>query len=1121
MTKKQVVSPQSSGGAGTLFEYRVAAIAYSYLVTGTHPPGLQAPVRSVGLQQRVNGHLLDDVVLSAETGPEALATEYQVKLTIAATARDEPFLSVITQGLHVLHDRGYEVTPGHLDLGLAARGDQRALDQLRRLAGIARGHTHHRSFRQLFQAHVTDHELRDRMRHVRDAVETAICAGAPDLGGVEASAHAFLSRLHVWPVADHDDGADFLGALDRIGPLAQAYGTEPIALFGHLAAIAQDWGVLAGDVDADSVRRQLRRRGLGLRTASTGNQQESLNSKDAEAVSRGPVSALDLDSEVADAERLLEAGDPSAAEVFNKIASTLDANRYHPHAAMMRRREATARQLTSQIEAANLGRVELAWDHLDAAQVWEAGFALNDGAGANALERLTERGQRVQKVAEAAVWVAKGSELDLLIRAFDQLKQDDPFRERAAAQLCEEAVAGSSLGILLDRQPELEAIARAAVRHGRGPGRQCGARIQMCLADATGRWSPLLPELQRNHPRTVVAWAYARYGRHLALSGDGAGAEFQYLTAIERACELGMYDDAADWLYALRTVRFWYDDPDDDHQHPLAQALRADARPSRLPGNPHTVELALRAMTDETKPAEALQRARRWRWQAVVRGVITEEIDAVRAMGRLLHRRGDFDAAVGCFVRAGAEDEAIAAARAFSESPVRIESQPWPFIEGCRAAAFAAVAAAADLVSDDHACEWLAIAIDEIAIADVERRRSPSARMRAFEVVAAFRDFLSDNMIEVLLEQIDLTLDRRPNLNADESIVKILVTASRAHSTAVPLIARALQDNVLMADAVLRHAPDVLAAHRETFGELLMPTSETHEHVHLALVSSGIDMGPVRQFAADRVDQYLSPRDYPPGRIIQHNGAWRIAVYASSLDPETRNQVARTMLERALERREATSSRSDTLRGLQRLTDDLTAEVRESLLPSVMEIAHGKHDGGPTDDILLGDVRRFGAPGDADKVRTLADVALQLAARLATSQRDQAEIVRIGLRLLTTADEPSQWRIGRALAWLPLPPDNDELQRCAFHSSPALRALAAYRWAQDTSSLPPTVATQLAHDRDRRVRTNLAEAIHDNAERLRHDDHAQQVMSILASDNRRSILASDNRRSIRAYVVAR
>ena len=283
-------------------------------------------------------------------------------------------------------------------------------------------------------------------------------------------------------------------------------------------------------------------------------------------------------------------------------------------------------------------------------------------------EQVSASTSRVSKVVDAAVWVTKGSDLDGLITTFDALEDGDPYRERAAAFLCEEAIADAQPDIVVDRREMLEAIARTAAGHDDGPTRRCGARVQMCIADATSQWAPLLPEIHRRYPRPIVAWAHARYGRHLALSGDGAGAQTQYLLAIERACMAAMFEEAADWLYALRTVRFWYTDFERDDQHPLAQALRPNAKPSQLPGSPHTAEHALRAMLDEGRPREALQRVKRWRWQAIVRAHLTEEIDAVESLGTLLRRHDEVDAAIECFVRAGAEKEAAAAARFLPEA---------------------------------------------------------------------------------------------------------------------------------------------------------------------------------------------------------------------------------------------------------------------------------------------------------------------------------------------------------------------------------------------------------------------------------------------------------------------
>jgi hypothetical protein len=189
----------------------------------------------------------------------------------------------------------------------------------------------------------------------------------------------------------------------------------------------------------------------------------------------------------------------------------------------------------------------------------------------------------------------------------------------------------------------------------------------------------------------IVAWVHARYARFLAVSGDGAGAQEQYLDAIERASTKEMFDEAAEWLYALPKVRWMYGMLPTDEQadeHSLARALRPHAKPSTLPGSQHTGELALGAMADETTPHEALQRCRLWRWQAVVRADRSEESHAVKGMGTLQERQGDIETAIQSDVRAGSVEKAVKAARNLPELRPHLE-QTTSLLRHRRAAAYA------------------------------------------------------------------------------------------------------------------------------------------------------------------------------------------------------------------------------------------------------------------------------------------------------------------------------------------------------------------------------------------------------------------------------------------------
>jgi hypothetical protein len=119
----------------------------------------------------------------------------------------------------------------------------------------------------------------------------------------------------------------------------------------------------------------------------------------------------------------------------------------------------------------------------------------------------------VLEAAEAAVWTAKGAELDTFVQAFDALGTDDQYRNRAAVFLAEEAIAADRTEIVTDRLEALRSIADEASKSRQEATRRCSVRLLMCLADATGEWPNLLREVRRE-PWQIVAWVRARYARH-------------------------------------------------------------------------------------------------------------------------------------------------------------------------------------------------------------------------------------------------------------------------------------------------------------------------------------------------------------------------------------------------------------------------------------------------------------------------------------------------------------------------------------------------------------------------------------------------------------------------------
>jgi hypothetical protein len=237
------------------------------------------------------------------------------------------------------------------------------------------------------------------------------------------------------------------------------------------------------------------------------------------------------------------------------------------------------------------------------------------------------------------------------------------------------------------------------------------------------------------------------------------------------------------------------------------------------------------------------------------------------------------------------------------------------------------------------------------------------------------------------------------------------------------------------------------------------------------------------------VELVLKLRLSEPNAYHGYAGADRAAVFASVLDQETRNQFARTMLERALDETELMYSRWNDLLGLYISTDFIDRETQAAVLPKVMEIARGERNGAPA-------VLSVNEP-------QLPALALRCAVRLSPDADQCVEIEQAGIAYLRGADEDRQWAVFRSLAQLPFETSRLDLHQCAVSTVPPLRALAAFRWAKDPAVLPHDQAAKLACDSDHDVRQALAYALRSADAALTPE--TQAIMETLALDVRRSI----------------
>jgi hypothetical protein len=268
----QLTSPLSTGDAGGIYEYDVAAVLLSRLLRGASVPvGIHAPVVRVAFQQSNEGYPLDDVVAWGNADPpaEEPRIQVQVKRSVKATAGDAAFIKVMAQAVTACGGQPEQIAERRLLFALAARPDRADnLHELAELTDCARAHEGAETFERLFREGITRKPLRNRLAEVSAAVATAACA--PDSRAVSPLTHQILRALHVWQVEEGPDGRDWRAELDGLADLAAEAGTTPTGIMSQLRSLAERFGPRSGNVNADHVRTELARFHIYLSPASTG-----------------------------------------------------------------------------------------------------------------------------------------------------------------------------------------------------------------------------------------------------------------------------------------------------------------------------------------------------------------------------------------------------------------------------------------------------------------------------------------------------------------------------------------------------------------------------------------------------------------------------------------------------------------------------------------------------------------------------------------------------------------------------------------------------------------------------------------------------------------------------------
>ncbi|MFE2262537.1 hypothetical protein [Streptomyces griseosporeus] len=256
-----------SGGGGTIYEYRVAALDLVGLLCGVQVPGLDVVPDTVCLQ-KANAFPLDDVVVLNRQGSYELAVQRQVKRTLEITPSSGPWRKTMRQCLASLDSFGDQIDADRHRLGLTAAGPIAALEALRELAASAAaqksatdflqelprlGQSYHRVWKHLTQT-------------VRDLLAESD-GNAPEDEAVYRSAYRIARRLvvQIEPTEQISPRYPALCAALQERVLHADTGIDAAAVFRMVEELAQEWGPRAGAIDAAMLRNRLRARGVALR----------------------------------------------------------------------------------------------------------------------------------------------------------------------------------------------------------------------------------------------------------------------------------------------------------------------------------------------------------------------------------------------------------------------------------------------------------------------------------------------------------------------------------------------------------------------------------------------------------------------------------------------------------------------------------------------------------------------------------------------------------------------------------------------------------------------------------------------------------------------------------------
>ena len=1096
-TKQRGSHPFSSGGGGVVLEHRYGAVLLSHLLTGDVISELGRDTEPIRVKfQAADDSAVDDFLV---VGRNEVQVSISARRSPKLIASDEESVSLIQPFLKVILENWADISRRRWRLCLATSSPCPAAQQLRELHLIAGSTLSEAAFRDAVDfPKRTNRAVRDRLQQIDGIVVKAAADLAANVPAPELT-WRLLTALQVRELRlDGGDEADRAAAVNRLRPITREQSNVSAeALFSKLVDLVDDYAPTRSDINERTLRIALG--DLVGSYAVTGAPPPDLREQGA-AVLRGPMAFLGLDAAFAQAEETVASNPAAAASQFRSIADTLLTTSFARYAGEVRRRQASAVQAAGDFAARVGVDLDSMAEDLDTGDPGHAVMIIHR-LGAEQPDAPDEVLRSVNALGMLAAFEFDHRvSLDEVAATFDNTQTGDPYRLQAATLFAEHAVASRAPELVRARATALQTIADDP---SSDPVRQ--ARLRACLADVGHPgvpWSALAAGA-RALPDPVPSLVFARYGRHLAWSGDPHGAIERYTTAIELALRGERYADAADWLEAQRLVRVRYGVDRDTipTSHLMAQTLRGAGNGTFLQGPKPPRERALAGMVDDQRLPDTLQSLRLYRWQSVVTGAWQKEQEAEEFLGRFQIRTGQARAAFEHLVAAGASDQLKGMAEKLPDQSLDYEV-PADFVgkpQWERASAYILAGEAADLLPDEQAQRWIDTALNEITEDIPSPIGTQDCVQAAYTALATLTWAATLQQSERFLQMAAPLLDGRNPATfkrSDQAHAYVLAAIADCHPllrhAAVEQMCQALTGRAGLMTTTIIRSP-ALRSEADLVAELCGPAArQGNAAAALALVVSGggrSDAETVARTLTKHVIDGITPSS------IDSLNLSAIALIAGVLPVKERRRFAEKLSAIVRDHGLLAIQRQEALDGLAALAANLDHRGRARHYSTALAAAQGRLDGSEGDDDAIKHPHdRSGIDwGDT----TLRYEGTTAAAMLAHTPDQTDEVIRLALTQLPRADEAGTAIITKALEMLAPDPATLSVPVLAAHSSHWIRRLAASMWCA-ASDPKPEVGESLATDPSYWVRQVMAQGMPATK------DYAG-LRSDLAQDPRRSV----------------